>query len=45
MTLIDGRSATAPTPVVVMSWLGRADPIRVGSEELPRVAPASGELR
>ena len=29
-TLMPGRSTTAPTPAAVMSWLGRALPMRVG---------------
>ena len=35
MTLIDGRSTVAPTPAVVMRWLGRACPIRVGALRCP----------
>ncbi len=36
-TRLEGRSATAATPVVVTSWLGRAWPTLVGSLWLPRV--------
>lgn len=34
ITLIPGRSTAAPTPAVVMNWLGRALPILVGSRRV-----------